>query len=235
MSLPKQMYEPVPYSPVTLISAAIGAGDTTITVDDGALLGDAPNIAVIGGTADVSETIIYGTKNGNILSNVQRGVQGTAKGWSIGDPIARNFTALDQSNIQDNINALNTILSISNGNWTPLPVNADFNFTDVFISNYQKFGPFVYICLYLNIVKNSNNVASTNFIIEGLPFTSAIYGVITIGYKNTSFGQAFGASQFLVAGTALALVGPNGGYIQTNQFVVGTSYSCVTAGFYKIS
>ena len=106
MSLPKSMYEPVAYSPVTAISAAIGASDTTITVDDGALLGDAPNIAVIGESADISETIVYGTKNGNILTNVQRGIQGTAQVWTVGDPIARNFTALDQSNIQDNINAL---------------------------------------------------------------------------------------------------------------------------------
>jgi uncharacterized protein YcfL len=108
------MYQPVPYSPVTEISAAIGAGDTTVTVDDGALLGDAPNIATIGASADVSETIAYGDKNGNILSNVQRGIQGTAKSWSAGDPIARNFTALDQTNIQDNIKALNTVLSVQN-------------------------------------------------------------------------------------------------------------------------
>ena len=101
------MYKPVAYSPVTSIYAAIGAGDTIITVNNGALLGDAPNIAVIGKTASSSETIVYGVKNGNILSNVQRGVQGIAKSWSVGDQIARNFTALDQSNIQDNINALN--------------------------------------------------------------------------------------------------------------------------------
>ena len=107
MYLPKPMYQPVAYSQVTAISAAIGAGDTTITVDDGALLGDAPNIAVIGTSASVSETIVYGAKYGNILSNVQRGVQGLAKSWSVGETIARNFTALDQSNIQDNINALN--------------------------------------------------------------------------------------------------------------------------------
>jgi len=107
LNLRKSMYEPVAYSPVTSIKAAIGAGDTTITVDNGALLGNAPNIAVIGASSNLSETIVYGDKNGNVLSNVQRGVQGTAKSWSVGDPISRNFTALDQSNMQDNINALN--------------------------------------------------------------------------------------------------------------------------------
>ena len=106
MNLPKPMYEPVAFSPATALSAAIGSGDTSITVDDGAMLGTAPNIAVIGSSADEAETIVYGAKNGNILSGVQRGVQGTAKAWLVGDPVARNFTALDQSNIQDNIKAL---------------------------------------------------------------------------------------------------------------------------------
>jgi len=108
LNLPKRMFEPVAYSPITQISVAISASDTTITIDDGALLGDAPNIAVIGALANIAETIIYGGKSGNILSNVQRGVQGIAKSWDAGDPITRNFTALDQSNIQNNINALNS-------------------------------------------------------------------------------------------------------------------------------
>jgi len=141
------MYQPVAYSPVTAISAAIGVGDTTITVDNGSALGDAPNIAVIGATAENSETIVYGTKNGNILGNVQRGVQGIAKSWAIGDLIARNFTALDQSSIQDNINGLNSSkvektgdtmagqLKINGGAQNPLELHTTTGIT--FQANYD--------------------------------------------------------------------------------------------------
>ena len=159
MSLLKPMYEPVAYSPVTEISAAIGASDTTITIDDGALLGDAPNIAVIGASGDIAETISYGGKNGNILSNVQRGLQGLAKVWPVGAPIARNFTALDQSNIQDNIHALNSSKVGSGGDTMTggLNIKADYPYVKFYNTRINP-----NICGYIEVATDMIDLTVTD-------------------------------------------------------------------------
>lgn len=100
------MYEPMPYSPTTMLAQPISNTATTIEVEDASddIFPPAPNYAVIG-TQDNAETIIYRQKIGNTLAQVVRGVQieGEARSWPAGAPIARRFTALDQISMQNNI------------------------------------------------------------------------------------------------------------------------------------
>jgi len=86
-------------SPITSLSAAITSTQTSITVDNGAALPDAPNICTIVGDNAQIETILYTAKSGDVLSSVTRGVEGTAKAWPAGTEVARYFTAYDQNAI----------------------------------------------------------------------------------------------------------------------------------------
>ena len=92
------IYPAVPNSPQTQLAAGLGNVSTTITVLDGSKLPDAPNLAVIG-VGETSETILYTSKNGNVLSGVTRGFEGVASVWDSGTLIARNFTAYDQNSV----------------------------------------------------------------------------------------------------------------------------------------
>ena len=99
------MYDPMVNSPVTTLAGDIDATQTTITIANGAVLPAAPNIATIGLGED-AETILYGVKSGNLLQSVTRGFQGTAKIWTTGTKISRNFTAADHSSFKENIETL---------------------------------------------------------------------------------------------------------------------------------
>lgn len=98
----KTMYDSIVNSPTTTLAAAVGSGDTTITVLDGTALPPAPNEAMIG-NGEVTETILYAFKNGNTLSNVTRGFQGTAAAWNAGTTIARLFSDYDFAAFKENI------------------------------------------------------------------------------------------------------------------------------------
>ncbi len=80
----EDMFPGKAYSPETTIAAAVSASAVSIEVSDGTVLPDAPNIATIG-SEYLAETIIYLEKNGNVLNNVQRGVQesGVGKPWPV--------------------------------------------------------------------------------------------------------------------------------------------------------
>ena len=99
------MYAGKVNSPATTLDGGINDSVTTINVVDGTVLPDAPNLAVIG-TGEDAETILYETKNGNELSDVTRGFQGTAKAWDDGTPVARLFTAYDYDTLRNNISDL---------------------------------------------------------------------------------------------------------------------------------
>lgn len=99
------MYPGKVNSPATVLDGAIDDVVTTINVIDGSVLPNAPNIAVIG-TGEDAETILYGTKVENALSNVTRGFQGTAKAWNSGTSIARMFTEYDYAKLKQNIENL---------------------------------------------------------------------------------------------------------------------------------
>lgn len=102
----KTMYAGMTNSPKTSLSSDIAANATTITVADSSVLPAAPNLAVIGTTAN-AEVIVYSGKNGNNLTGVLRGQGGTTAGsWTAGTSVARNFTIIDYDTICDNIRDL---------------------------------------------------------------------------------------------------------------------------------
>ena len=100
------MYLGKAYSPATVLTQPINETATTIEVEDTSILPDAPNIAVIG-VDENAETIIYSSKSDGILSGVQRGIEGIAKTWEIGEPIGRNWTNKDYDILIANILKLN--------------------------------------------------------------------------------------------------------------------------------
>lgn len=96
------MYKPIPFSPVALLASDIAAGATIIPVSDITAFPAPPSYATIGDDAN-AETIIYTAITGNSLSGCVRGVEGTAKAWSSGEHIARNFTAADHQALINNL------------------------------------------------------------------------------------------------------------------------------------
>ena len=90
-----KLYPGKAFSPPAILVDNIGEADSIIKVSDVSAFPDAPNYATIG-TDENGETIIYTAKTADSLSGCQRGVEGTAKAWSAGELIARNFTAADR-------------------------------------------------------------------------------------------------------------------------------------------
>lgn len=100
------MYPAMPGSPKTTLTADITAADTSLTVVDGNLLPEAPNILVIGDDEN-AEVIGYNSKSGNILSGLVRALGGTvASAWQAGTEVARNFTSFDHDRFKENIEDL---------------------------------------------------------------------------------------------------------------------------------
>ncbi len=109
------MYKGNIYGPATMLTSTISAAATSITVQNGSVLPDAPNIAVIG-SGNAAETILYGAKSGNTLSLVSRGFEGSPLPWPANTEVARRFTAYDYNALVDNIQTLKTQLdSIGTG------------------------------------------------------------------------------------------------------------------------
>lgn len=100
------MYAGMSNSPKTSLVDDISANDTTIVLADASVLPDAPNLAVIGETAE-AEVIIYSGMSGNRLTGVLRRQGGTqARAWPANTSVARNFTIIDYDNICNNIRDL---------------------------------------------------------------------------------------------------------------------------------
>lgn len=93
-----KLYPGKAFSPPAILVDNIGEADSIIKVSDVSAFPDAPNYATIG-TDENGETIIYTAKTADSLSGCQRGVEGTAKAWSAGELIARNFTAADHADV----------------------------------------------------------------------------------------------------------------------------------------
>ena len=106
MATLEQMYTPQAFSPQTTLSQDIGAGDTRIYVASVNVFPTPPTLATIGTDAASAETVKITAKGTNFI-DVQRGLLGTAKSWTTNSVIARNFSAADQTAIQNNINTLN--------------------------------------------------------------------------------------------------------------------------------
>ena len=93
-------------SPTTTLSAAITAAATTIPLADASVLPPAPGIATIGVSAD-AELITYSAKDGNTLTGVLRGINGTvASAAEIGTAVFRAYSSYDHDTFIANINAL---------------------------------------------------------------------------------------------------------------------------------
>ena len=108
MATLEQMYTPQAFSPQTTLSQDIGASDTRIYVASVNVFPTPPTLATIGTDAASAETVKVTAKGTNYI-DVQRGLLGTAKAWTTNSVIARNFSAADQTAIQNNINTLNTM------------------------------------------------------------------------------------------------------------------------------
>ena len=106
MATLEQMYTPQAFSPQTTLSQDIGASDTRIYVASVNVFPTPPTLATIGIDAASAETVKITAKGTNYI-DVQRGLLGTAKSWTTNSVIARNFSAADQTAIQNNINVLN--------------------------------------------------------------------------------------------------------------------------------
>ena len=103
-----KMYSAMPGSPKTELSVNVGAQGTSMTLADGSVLPDGPNLAVLGDESD-AEIILYRDKSGGTISNITRAMGGTtAKPWGAGTPVARNFTSYDHDTFIANLNGLNT-------------------------------------------------------------------------------------------------------------------------------
>lgn len=105
MTILATMYPPQALSPATTTSGAVTTSSTTVSVLNGSVLPDAPNLLTFGGETENPETVLMTAKNGNTLT-IQRGVQGSARAWPAGSTIARLFTAKDLLDLQSNITAL---------------------------------------------------------------------------------------------------------------------------------
>jgi len=114
------MYPGLANSPQTELSAAINNTVVTIPLVDASKVPAAPNIVTIG-TDEAAETILYTGKSGNNLTGVTRGVEGTAKAWSEGSKVARNFTNKDYETLRVNLEDLQGILAP--GAWNPVILN----------------------------------------------------------------------------------------------------------------
>lgn len=108
MATLEQMYTPQAFSPQTTLSQDIGASDTRIYVASVNVFPTPPTLATIGTDAASAETVKITAKGTNYI-DVQRGLLGTAKSWTTNSVIARNFSAADQTAIQNNINTLNAL------------------------------------------------------------------------------------------------------------------------------
>ncbi len=96
------MYNGMPGSPITYLTSAISANQTTIAIGDDTALPEAPNLCTIGYGEHI-ETIRYGEKSNGVLQDVTRGIEGDPRAWPIGTEVARFFTAYDHNAIIETI------------------------------------------------------------------------------------------------------------------------------------
>lgn len=102
-----RLYPGIAFSPQVTLTDNVGEADTIIKVSDVSAFPEAPNLATIGIDED-GETILYTAKTEDALSGCQRGVEGTAKAWSAGEIIGRNFTAKDHNDLIEDLAEIET-------------------------------------------------------------------------------------------------------------------------------
>lgn len=100
----KTMYKGVVNSPETFLKENLVQGATTMYVADGSVFGTLPTLAVIGDD-ESAETVLVESVDGGAYT-IKRAFEGTAKDWSKGATVARNFTNYDYQAVIDNIDEL---------------------------------------------------------------------------------------------------------------------------------
>ena len=101
----KEMFVGQHNSLETFLTEGIQTSNTSITVEDGSLLPEAPNILILG-DGEVVEIIKYETKEGNVVSDITRGFDSIAMEWAEGTKVMRGFTCYDHNTLVDNMNTL---------------------------------------------------------------------------------------------------------------------------------
>lgn len=105
----QDMFSAKANSPQTTLAAQIAADATTLTVYDGSVLPQAPNLPnlLTLGTDEDAEVVKYSAISGNVVSGLVRGYSGTtASVWGEGTQVSREFTSYDHDTFISNIEAL---------------------------------------------------------------------------------------------------------------------------------
>ena len=109
MTLPNQNFKPVYESPITTLTSAISDSDTTIVLNDVSVIGEAPNILVIWDD-DNREIVYYESEpTGNTLTVTRGYGDSTAHAFSEGAYAARLISSVDITNINGNIDYLDSV------------------------------------------------------------------------------------------------------------------------------
>lgn len=95
------MYKGVVNSPETFLKENLVQGATIMYVADGSVFGTLPTLAVIGDD-ESAETVLVESVDGGAYT-IKRAFEGTAKDWTKGTTVARNFTNYDYQALVDNI------------------------------------------------------------------------------------------------------------------------------------
>lgn len=100
----KTMYKGVVNSPETFLKENLVQGATTMYVADGSVFGTLPTLAVIGDDESAETVLVESVDSG--AYTIKRAFEGTAKDWTKGTTVARNFTNYDYQAVIDNITEL---------------------------------------------------------------------------------------------------------------------------------
>lgn len=98
------MYKGVVNSPETFLKENLVQGATIMYVVDGSVFGTLPTLAVIGDD-ESAETVLVESFDGGAYT-IKRAFEGTARDWTKGATVARNFTNYDYQALVDNITEL---------------------------------------------------------------------------------------------------------------------------------
>lgn len=169
------MYPPQNNSPFARTTDAISESNTTITVNDGSILPDAPNVLTIG-TGEDAELVLVTAKTGNILTVTRGFNRTTAAAWPGGSLIYRAITAQDISALQENVAARlviagnagfhNSIFtgrnlgrSVTAAQWAAIAANT---FDDLFIGDYWTRNGTVYVVAAFNYYWGTGDAPRVN-------------------------------------------------------------------------
>ena len=98
------MYKGVVNSPETFLKENLVQGATIMYVADGSVFGTLPTLAVIGDDESAETVLVESVDSG--AYTIKRAFEGTAKDWTKGTTVARNFTNYDYQAVIDNITEL---------------------------------------------------------------------------------------------------------------------------------